>query len=94
MPVFKISSSDLTNKPFIQNICGYNKPIILSTGASSIHEINDALKWVSVFGNKIALLHCILNYPTKDSNANLGMILDLKKQFRKCNRLFRPYSAK
>ncbi|MBA46241.1 MAG: acetylneuraminic acid synthetase [Euryarchaeota archaeon] len=81
MPVFKISSSDLTNKPFIQNICSYNKPIILSTGASSIHEIDDALKWVSAFGNKIALLHCILNYPTEDSNANLGMILDLKKQF-------------
>ena len=75
------ASDGENNKPFIQNICSYNKPIILSTGASSIHEIDDALKWVSAFGNKIALLHCILNYPTEDSNANLGMILDLKKQF-------------
>ena len=29
-------------------------------------------------GNKLALLHCVLNYPTPDENANLGMILDLK----------------
>lgn len=81
MDVFKISSSDLTNKPFIEHICQFNKPIILSTGASELHEIQEAVSWIDSFGNPLALLHCVLNYPTADNDANLGMILGLKKAF-------------
>ncbi|MEA3523015.1 MAG: N-acetylneuraminate synthase family protein [Campylobacterota bacterium] len=81
MDVYKISSSDLTNKPFIEFLCGFNKPIILSTGASSLHEIQEAVSWIEKYGNPLALLHCVLNYPTPDANANLGMILDLKTKF-------------
>ena len=81
MPIFKISSSDITNKPFIEQICSYGKPIILSTGASHLWEIQEAVEWISRFGNPLALLHCVLNYPTPDENANLGMILGLKKAF-------------
>ena len=78
MDVYKISSSDLTNKPFIEYMCQFNKPIILSTGASSLHEIQEAVSWIEKYGNPLALLHCVLNYPTPDKNANLGMIIDLK----------------
>jgi N-acetylneuraminate synthase len=81
MDVYKISSSDLTNKPFIEYMCQFNKPIILSTGASSLHEIQEAVSWIEKYGNPLALLHCVLNYPTPDENANLGMILDLKAKF-------------
>ena len=81
MDVYKISSSDITNKPFIEYICRFNKPVILSTGASSLHEIQEAVSWIEKFGNSLALLHCVLNYPTLDKNANLGMILDLKAKF-------------
>lgn len=81
MDVFKISSSDLTNKPFIEYMCGFGKPIILSTGASSLSEIVEAVSWIDKFGNPLALLHCVLNYPTPDKNANLGMIIDLKNKF-------------
>lgn len=81
MDVYKISSSDITNKPFIEYMCKFNKPMILSTGASSLHEIQEAVSWIEKFGNPLALLHCVLNYPTPDKNANLGMILDLKAKF-------------
>jgi N-acetylneuraminate synthase len=81
MDVYKISSSDLTNKPFIEYMCQFNKPIILSTGASFLHEIQEAVSWIEKYGNPLALLHCVLNYPTPDENANLGMILDLKAKF-------------
>jgi len=81
MPVFKISSSDITNKPFIKYICQFNKPIILSTGASYLHEIEEAALWIEQFNIPYALLHCVLNYPTDDENANLGMITGLKKKF-------------
>ena len=81
MSVFKISSSDITNKPFIEYLCDFGKPIILSTGASSLDEIKEAASWISNKGNPLALLHCVLNYPTLDSDANLGMILGLEKNF-------------
>jgi len=81
MDVFKISSSDITNKPFIEYICSFGKPVILSTGASSLDEVEDAVNWIKPFNVDLALLHCVLNYPTPDRNANLGMILGLKEAF-------------
>ncbi len=81
MDVFKISSSDITNKPFIEYICDFEKPIILSTGASYLHEIEEAVYWVENKEVPLALLHCVLNYPTDDENAHLGMIRGLKKKF-------------
>lgn len=81
MDAFKISSSDLTNKPFVEFLCNFGKPIILSTGASHLHEIQETVSWIEGKGNKLALLHCVLNYPTLDENANLGMIRGLIRQF-------------
>ena len=79
--VFKISSSDITNKPFIEHICRFGKPIILSTGASDLWEIKEAKTWIDVFQVPLALLHCVLNYPTKDKDAHLGMIKGLQAAF-------------
>jgi N-acetylneuraminate synthase len=83
MPVFKISSSDITNKPFIEYISEKGKPVILSTGASYLHEIEEAVFWIQKYNIEYALLHCVLNYPTDDLNANLGMIRGLKSKFPK-----------
>ena len=79
--VFKISSSDITNKPFIEHIIKYGKPVILSTGASSTYEIQEAVEWIEEKDIPIALLHCVLSYPTKDIDANLAMIRDLQVRF-------------
>ncbi|MGB1031910.1 MAG: N-acetylneuraminate synthase family protein [Flavobacteriales bacterium] len=81
MPVFKVSSSDITNLPFIEFMCGFNKPMILSTGASYLWEIQQAVEVIEKSGNPLCLMHCVLNYPTPDANANLGMIKSLIKQF-------------
>ena len=81
VPLFKISSSDITNIPLIKKIAKCRKPIILSTGASNIEEIKSAIKILKKGTKKIVIMHCILNYPTKDWNANLSMIADLKKNF-------------
>lgn len=81
MNVFKISSSDLNNKPFIEYLCSFGKPILLSTGAAYLWEIEQAAGWIEAKGNVLALLHCVLNYPTNDANANLAMILDLRRKF-------------
>ena len=81
MNVFKISSSDITNLPFIEHICKFSKPIILSTGASYLYEIEQAVEIIENHNLPYSLLHCVLNYPTEDKNANLGAIYSLQQKF-------------
>lgn len=82
MDVYKISSSDLTNIPFIKYIAGKNKPILLSTGASTLKEIKQAVEAIEeVSSSDIAIMHCVLSYPTAFEDANLLMIKDLAKHF-------------
>ncbi len=83
MNSFKISSSDITNKPFIQKISRYDKPIILSTGASNAFEIDEAISWMNN-NNPLCLMHCVLNYPTLDENANLRRISMIKEKWPRC----------
>lgn len=75
--VFRISSSDLTNRSFIEFMCDFKKSITMSTGAASLAEIAEAVSWIEAKGNPLVLLHCVLNYPTTDENAALGTILTL-----------------
>ena len=85
MNLFKISSSDITNFPLIEKIASKKKPIILSTGASSVKEIKEAINIIKKNKiKKIILMHCILNYPTKNSDANLNMIKSLQREFPDC----------
>ena len=81
---FKVASADINNLPLLKAIGKKRKPVILSTGASYINEIKFALRYLKKFGcPKIVIMHCILNYPTKNENANLRMIKGLKKNFPK-----------
>jgi N-acetylneuraminate synthase len=85
MPYFKIASSDITNTPLLRKIASKNKPVILSTGAATLAEIDLAVHELEQHGAiEIILLHCIINYPTKIDNANLNMIQGLTKVFPTC----------
>lgn len=82
MDVYKISSSDITNIPFIKAIASKNKPILLSTGASTLREIKTAVKAIEDVSNvDIGIMHCVLSYPTDNLDANLLMIKDLEENF-------------
>jgi len=79
---FKVSSSDITNWPFLEYIAGKGKPVMLSTGASNLDEIGDAVTILERAGAaEIALLHCILSYPTANADAHLRMIESLAEAF-------------
>lgn len=82
IPFFKIASADITNIPFLRKIARKNKPVILSTGAANLSEIEIAINTIKNINGQIpSLMHCILCYPTDDKNANLSMIKHLKKCF-------------
>jgi N-acetylneuraminate synthase len=81
LQVYKISSSDLNNIPLIRAIGQKKKYTIISTGASTIKEIKKAVKELKLPPKKLCIMHCVLNYPTKYSDANLNYIKVLKKNF-------------
>ena len=77
---YKISSSDISNLPFIHYIGAKRKPVYLSVGASYLSEIDEAIRTLQESGCKdITILHCVLSYPTKPENANLRVIKTLKR---------------
>lgn len=80
--VIKIASADLTNIPLRRQIASLGKPVILSTGASSIEEVEKAVVDILSHGaSQLSLLHCVLNYPATPANANLNRIGTLKQKF-------------
>ena len=82
VPFFKIASADLTNIPFLRKVAAKGKPVVLSTGASTLGEIDIAVETLVESGTTdLALLHCILNYPTDNRNAHLRMIEGLKRAY-------------
>lgn len=79
---YKISSSDLTNLPFIRHIGAKGKPVYMSVGAAYLSEVDKAVRALKESGCKnIVILHCVLSYPTDPKNANLRVIETLKKDF-------------
>lgn len=79
---YKISSSDLSNIPFIKYIGAKGKPVCISLGASYLSEVDEAVRALKEVKCKdIVIFHCVLSYPTNPSNANLKIIETLKKDF-------------
>lgn len=82
MDVYKISSSDLTNIPFIEHQAKKGKPIIMSVGAGVLEEMRAAVAAVRKFNKEpLVLCHCVLEYPTPYPDANLSRIRSLKDEF-------------
>ena len=82
-PAFKIASGDITHFNLLKKISSCGKPIILSTGASTLSDIKKAIKVIykQNSNSSVALLHCVSNYPTKIKDLNLNCINTLKKNF-------------
>lgn len=79
---YKIASGDITFFPLLEKIADTGKRIILSTGASSLKDIERALDALVKHGAKdITLLHCISNYPPEWDEINLLSIVALKNNF-------------
>lgn len=82
VPAFKVASADITNYPLLKTVARKMKPILLSTGASSLSEIYKAVETILDEGNdQIVLMHCVLLYPTPYQHANLGMIKHMAQVF-------------
>jgi len=82
VPAYKIGSGDLTNIPLLEKIAKKQKPLIISTGMSTLKEIRRAVSAVKRAGNpNIVLMHCTTNYPCPLEEVNLKAMKTLEKEF-------------
>lgn len=83
----KVASGDLDFHPLLVKVVSLNKPIILSTGMSTLAEIKTSVDVIasslnsSLLADQLALLHCVSLYPTPLAEANLKVIQTLKETF-------------
>ena len=79
---FKIGSGDITWPEMLVHIAKKGKPMILSTGASTLAEVDEALNIILATGNhQLALLQCITNYPSKPASANINVLKTYQTAF-------------
>ena len=81
--LYKIASMDIVNLRLIKQVAHSKKPIIISTGMSSLGQVEEAVNTVREAGNtKLMLLHCNSSYPAAPEEMNLNAINTLKKTFQ------------
>ncbi len=81
LPAIKIASPDLVNRPLLAAAAKLNRPLLVSTGAATIEEVQTTFGWLKGMAADFALLHCISAYPVPSSQANLCWIQELARQF-------------
>lgn len=85
MKTFKIPSGEITNMPYLKHIGSLKKRVILSTGMSSLGEIEKAIELLTESGteqNAISLLHATTEYPAPFEEVNLNAIATIRNAFR------------
>jgi N,N'-diacetyllegionaminate synthase len=82
VPLLKVPSGEITNLPFLGHLARKGVPLIVSTGMSTLGEVEEAVKVLQTAGaKKLTLLHCVTEYPTPYADVNLRAMLTLKSAF-------------
>lgn len=81
--VIKVGSTEVTNSPFLKKIGESMRPIILSTGMSTLGEVENAVDVIlSTGNNQLELMHCTTDYPTDICDVNLRAMCTLRDSFK------------
>ncbi len=79
VPAFKVPSGEITHVGLLRHIAAKGKPIIMSTGMSTLVEVEEAIGQLRSAGaGDICLLHCTSNYPTSPEDVNLRAMNTLR----------------
>jgi len=80
-PLYKMASADITHRPLLEAVAATGKPMLLSTGAATVEEIQQAIEWTGLGPDKLVLLVCTLTYPTPDEDANFARLPEFRREF-------------
>lgn len=78
---YKIGSGEVTNFLMLEKIARTGKPIILSSGMSSLMELDAAIEFLKPFGNEVSILQCTTSYPTSFHQLGLNVITELLARY-------------
>jgi len=82
VPLFKVPSGEITNHPLLEHLARKGRPMILSTGMSTLGEVEEAVQLIQAAGtSQLTLLHCVTEYPAPYADVNLRAIQTLKSAF-------------
>jgi N-acetylneuraminate synthase len=82
VPLFKVPSGEITNLPFLEHLARKGRPLILSTGMSTLGEVEEAVRVLEAAGaTKLTLLHCVTEYPAPFNQVNLRAMQTLRSAF-------------
>ena len=82
LPAFKIPSGEITNLPFLAYVAEKQRPMIVSTGMSSLEEVREAVDVIRRSGNEnFVLLHCVSAYPAPPADVNLRVMRTMAEIF-------------
>ena len=81
VPAFKIGSGEMTNIPMLKHIAKKKKPMIISTGMSSMNEIHETVSAMKEDNVQFMLTNCTSIYPPRYDQINLGAIRKMTKEF-------------
>jgi N-acetylneuraminate synthase len=82
VPVFKVPSGEITNLPFLCSLARRKRPMIVSTGMSTLDEVAAAVASIRGTGNEqIVLLHCVSSYPAAPADVNLKAMDTMARTF-------------
>jgi N-acetylneuraminate synthase/N,N'-diacetyllegionaminate synthase len=82
VPMFKVPSGEITNLPLLRHVAAKGRPVILSTGMSTLDEVVRAVDVVRGAGDPpLALLHCVSAYPAPAAETNLRAMDTLRARF-------------
>jgi N-acetylneuraminate synthase len=80
-PIYKIASLETGDVDLISHVASKGKPTIISTGASTLDEIDAAVEAAEKVRNKLTLLVCTSSYPAEAADAHVNRILTLREKF-------------
>lgn len=81
VPLFKTTSYGITHLPLIEHLAKKGKPLIMSTGGSTLKEIKEAYHAARKYNSQLIILHCVIKYPTPLELVNMNVLDTLKKEF-------------
>ena len=82
VPRLKVPSGEITNQPLLQSVGRTRRPVILSTGMSTLGEVEEAIQILRMAGTaELTLLHCVTEYPAPFDQVNLRAMQTLRTAF-------------
>ena len=72
--IIKVGSSDVTDWPLLEKIATTRKPVLVSTGGTSLKDIDDMVTFFDNRSIPLAINHCVSIYPSEDADLQLNQI--------------------